>query len=387
MTERILFNRTTLVGNELAYVEESMTSGLTTTAGPFCARAGQLLEEATGAQDVLLTTSGTAALELAGMLLDLQPGDCVIVPSFTFSSSALAFAREGARILFADIEDQTLGIDPADVARLLEAAPRAGLRVRAVVAVHYGGVPCRLDELGEVLAAHPDVALVEDNAHGLFGRHRGRPLGSFGRFAAQSFHATKNLSCGEGGALLVNDEADVDRARILFEKGTDRRAFHLGLVDKYSWIDTGSSFGLSDILAAHLLGQLEQAKAIQVARRAVFERYQADLAGEAARFGYTLPVVPGTAEPAWHLFHVLLPDNATRDTVLHRMEERGVRAVFHYVPLHSSVAGRHFAGLPGECPVTDDVSGRLLRLPLHLALTDADLDRVVTEFRAALTGR
>lgn len=384
VTDRILFNRALPVGDELAYVTEAMESGLTTTSGPFCERAGARLQEETGAREVMLTTSCTAALELSGMLLDLQPGDCVIVPSFTFSTSALAFAREGARILYADIEPETLGIDPAEVARLLDEAPRHGLRVRAVVAVHYGGVPCRLDELTEVLAGHPDVALVEDNAHGLFGRHRGRPLGSFGRFATQSFHATKNFSCGEGGALLVNDERDVDRARVLYDKGTNRQAFLLGQVDKYSWVDTGSSFGLSDILAAHLAGQLEAAERIQLGRRAVWEAYAAGLADGAEEYGYQLPVVPPTAEPAWHLFHVLLPDKATRDAVLQRLNERGIRAVFHYVPLHSSVAGRRFAALDADCPVSEDTSARLLRLPLHLALTEADLDRVITEFRAAV---
>lgn len=386
MTQRILFNQAILVGDELAYVTESMRSGLTTTSGPFCERASGLLQEVTGAREVLMTTSCTSALELSAMLLDLQPGDCVIVPSFTFSTTALAFAREGAQILFADIEDRTLGIDPADVARLLEEAPRHGLRVRAVVAVHYGGIACRLDDLQEVLDEHPSVVLLEDNAHGLYGTHRGRPLGSFGRFATQSFHATKNFSCGEGGALLLHDAADVDRARVLFEKGTDRHAFHLGQVDKYTWVDTGSSFGMGDVLAAHLCGQLEAADRIQAGRRRVFERYQEALADGAEQGGYALPVVPETAGPAWHLFYVLLPDEATRNAVLHRLNDRDIRAVFHYVPLHSSTAGRRFAALRADCPVTDDVSGRLLRLPFHLALTEADQDRVVSELLAAVGG-
>jgi dTDP-4-amino-4,6-dideoxygalactose transaminase len=383
-TEDIRFNIATLMGAELAYVEESMRSGLTTSSGPFSQRAGELLRRAVPTAEVMLTTSCTAALELSALLLDLQPGDCVIVPSFTFSTSALAFAREGARILFCDIEDQTLGADPVDVERQLQRAAAAGLRVRALVVVHYAGVPCRLDELQEVLDRYPGVSLIEDNAHGLYGRHRGRPLGSFGRFATQSFHATKNFSCGEGGALLVNDPADVDRARVLYDKGTNRRAFMLGQVDKYSWVDTGSSFGLSDVLAAHLLGQLEQADRIQEGRSRICARYRESLAGVADAHQLRLPHVPETADPAYHMFYVLLPDRASRDRVLSSMNADGVRAVFHYVPLHSSVAGRRFAAIPAECPVTDDISGRLLRLPLHLSLSDADVDRVVEALVRAL---
>lgn len=386
MTEDIRFNKATLVGNELAYVEESMRSGLTTAGGPFSARAGALLAEETGGEEVLLTTSCTAALELSAMLLDLQPGDCVVVPSFTFSTSAMAFAREGAELVFCDIEEQTLGVDPAHLEHVIEAAEGAGRRVRAVVVVHYAGVPCRLDGIQQVLERHPDVSLIEDNAHGLYGRHRGRPLGSFGRFAAQSFHATKNFSSGEGGALVVNDAADVDRARILYDKGTNRRAFMLGQVDKYSWVDTGSSFGLSDVLAAHLLGQLEAHETIQSRRAGIFEHYRAALAPGAEQHGYRLPVVPQDSECAWHMFYVLLPDRAERDRVLRALNDAGIRAVFHYVPLHSSVAGRRFAAVETDCPVTDDVSGRLLRLPLHLSLTPADLERVVRAFRAAVAG-
>lgn len=384
--DEVLFNKATLVGAELDYVAESMASGRTTAGGPFTERVVELLTAELDAVDVLLTTSCTAALELSAMLLDLQPGDAVIVPSFTFATTALAFAREGAQLLYCDIEPETLGLDPEHVADLLDRADRAGVRVRAVVAVHYAGVACRLDRLQEVLADHPDVALVEDNAHGLAGRHRDRPLGSFGRFATQSFHATKNFSCGEGGALVLNDPADRERAGVLHEKGTNRRAFSLGHVDRYSWVDTGSSFGLADVLAAHLLGQLEQRALIQERRSAIWNRYHQAL-GTAAPDGLLLPSVPATADPAWHLYHVLLPDRGERDRVLQEMNAAGIWAVFHYVPLHSSVAGRRFAAPlagGGQCPVADDVSGRLLRLPLHLSLTDADVDRVVDELLAAV---
>jgi dTDP-4-amino-4,6-dideoxygalactose transaminase len=233
-----------------------------------------------------------------------------------------------------------------------------------------------------VLAGRPDVVLVEDNAHGLFGRWRGRPLGSFGRLASLSFHETKNITCGEGGALLVNDPALVDRARILYDKGTNRRAFMLGQVDKYSWVDTGSSFGLSDILAAALLAQLERRDQIQAKRRHVYEAYLAALA-PCADLGVTMPSAPEGCEPAYHLFHVLMPDHETRDRVMEQMRQEGINPTFHYVPLHSSIGGRRFAARETDCPVTTDVSNRLLRLPFFNGLTDAQIERVVESFTRA----
>lgn len=374
----IPFHRAQVLGNEVAYMAESLEHGHTSASGPFAERAGRLLQEATGGAEVLLTTSCTAALEMSAMLLDLQPGDTVIVPSFSFTSSALAFAREGAQILFCDIEPRTLGPDPASVAALLDDS------VRAVVAVHYAGVPFDVEGLRRVLADRPDVWLVEDAAHGLFGSWQGQPLGSLGRVAALSFHETKNVTCGEGGALVLNDPADVDRARILYDKGTDRHAFFLGEVDKYSWRDTGSSFGLADTLAAYLLAQLEQAEAVQARRREVHHRYVGALAPVADELGLQLPVVPPGSEPAWHLFHLLLPDQGTRSRVMARMREHGVATTFHYVPLHSSDGGRTFAARETSCPVSEDVSSRLMRLPLHAGLTDADVDRVLHELLSAV---
>ena len=251
MTDKpeIAFNVASVEGAELDHMRASLEGGHTSSGGPFTARVSELLRAETGAADALLTTSCTAALEMSAILLDLQPGDTVIVPSYTFVSSALAYVREGARILFCDIEPETLGLDPRHLAELLDDS------VRAVVVVHYGGIACDMDGIREVLKDRPDVAVVEDNAHGLFGRWRGKPLGSLGRFASQSFHETKNFVCGEGGALLLNDPEDVARAWVIYDKGTDRKAFFQGYVDKYTWRDTGSSFGLSDTLAAYLLGQ------------------------------------------------------------------------------------------------------------------------------------
>ena len=370
MTE-IPFNRPEVTGRELDYMAEALASGHTSSGGPFSKRAGAFLQEATGAEEVLLTTSCTDALELSCLLLDLGPGDTVVVPSFTFTSSALAFARQGARILFCDIEPETLGLDPRHLAELLDDT------VRAVVVVHYAGVACDVAGIRKVLADRPDVALVEDAAHGLLGRWRGEPLGGIGRMSTLSFHETKNFVCGEGGAILLNDPADVDRARVLYDKGTDRQAFFLGQVDKYSWRDTGSSFGLSDVLAAYLVAQLEQAESIQTRRRRVFEGYLEALAGPADELGLRLPVLPDDCEPAWHLFHVLLPDAEMRSPVMSAMREQGVGTTFHYVPLHSSEGGRRFAARPTECPVSTDVSSRLVRLPFFNTLTAAEVARVV----------
>ena len=377
-TTRIPFNRPEVTGRELEYMAEAMASGHTSSGGPFSRRAGEILQQATGAEEVLLTTSCTDALELSCLLLDIGPGDTVVVPSFTFTSSALAYARQGARILFCDIEPETLGLDPRHLAELMDDS------VRAVVAVHYAGIGCDVAGIRKVLADRPDVALVEDAAHGLFGSWRGEPLGGIGRMSTLSFHETKNFICGEGGAILLNDRADVDRARVLYDKGTDRQAFFLGQVDKYSWRDTGSSFGLSDVLAAYLLAQLEQAESIQARRRKVFEDYLEALAGPADELGLRLPVLPEDREPAWHLFHVLVPDAGMRSPVMATMRDEGVGTTFHYVPLHSSEGGRRFAARPTECPVSTDVSSRLIRLPFFNTLTEADVARVVDSLVGAV---
>jgi dTDP-4-amino-4,6-dideoxygalactose transaminase len=367
----IRFNVPALEGRELDYVRESLEGGHTSSGGPFSARAAELLQAETGAEEVLLTTSCSTALELSAMLMDLGPHDTVIVPSFTFTTSALAFARQGARLLFCDIEPRTLGIDPQHLAELLDDS------VRAVVLVHYAGIACDVAGVRKALTDRPDVVVVEDSAHALFGRWAGEPLGSLGRMASLSFHETKNIVCGEGGALLLNDPRDVDRARVLYEKGTDRRAFLLGEVDKYSWRDTGSSFGMSDALAAYLTAQLEQAATIQAKRRRLFETYLSLLEAPAAELGLRLPLVPADCDPAWHLFYVLMPDHDTRTRVMSRLREEGIQTTFHYVPLHSSDGGQRFSVRDVDCPVTTEVSGRLLRLPFHNNVPEADAVRVV----------
>lgn len=368
----IRFNRPGLAGNELAYIQDAVADGRTASSGPFSDRAAEFLRQAIGAEDVLLTTSCTDALEMAAMLLRLGPGDTVIVPSFTFTSTALAFARQGATIRFCDIERDTLGADPAHVRDLLDGS------VKAVVPVHYAGIGCDLAGLSEALEEWPDVSIVEDNAHGLFGKYRDKPLGAFGRFSTLSFHETKNFICGEGGALVLNDRSDIERAHVLLDKGTNRRAFMLGDVDKYSWQDVGSSFGLSDLLAAFLLAQLEQHEEILAKRSWVADRYRELLEPHVERIGIELPKVMIDRESAHHMFYVLLPNIEVRNSVLASMKASDIHPTFHYVPLHSSPAGRRFSDRGHDCPVTTEISGRLLRLPFYTDLTEGEIERVVT---------
>jgi dTDP-4-amino-4,6-dideoxygalactose transaminase len=377
-TVRIPFNRPSVQGREIEYIRAAVEHGHTSAEGPFSARAATLLREELDACDVLLTTSCTAALEMSALLLGICPGDTVVVPSFGFVTTALAFARAGAHILFCDIEERTLGLDPERLAVIMDDS------VRAVVPIHYAGVGCDMDGIQRVLERWPHAELVEDNAHGLFGLYRGRPLGSFGRFSTLSFHETKNFICGEGGALVVNREDDVRRANTVYHKGTNRREFLLGEVDKYTWQDTGSSFGLADVLAAYLCAQLEERAKILAKRRAAYNRYRRLLEPHAERHGYTLPTIPPDREQAYHMFYVLLPDGETRDRVLVGMRDLGVLATFHFVPLHDSPGGRRFAARDVPCPVSERVSARLLRLPFYTDITDVETGEVVEAFLGAL---
>ena len=360
----------------MEYMHDAVLSGHSSSGGPYTRRAEETLVQWHGAEAVLLTTSCTDALEMTGMLLGVGPGDTVIVPSFTFTSTALAYARAGARLRFCDIDPITLGLDPLRVEEAIDND------VKAIVTVHYAGVPSSIDEL-VALAAQHHIPLIEDNAHGLFATHRGRPLGSFGRMSTLSFHETKNFTCGEGGALVLNDARDVDAAHILLDKGTNRRQFLDGAVDKYTWQGVGSSFGMSDLLAAFLVGQLERAESIQRARRGAAVTYRRLLEPYVDELGLRLPHEPDDATPADHMFYVLLDSAEQRPGVIAEMKHHGVRPTFHYVPLHSSPAGREFAAAPADCPVTDDISARLLRLPFYNDLTTTQIERVVDVFVAA----
>jgi dTDP-4-amino-4,6-dideoxygalactose transaminase len=367
---RIPFNRAYISGNELQYIAEAIANGHISGNGPFTRRCEALLQEIVGSRRALLTTSCTDALEMAALLLDIHPGDQVIVPSYTFVSSINAFVLRGALPVFADIRPDTLNLDETRLEALITP------RTRAIVVIHYAGVGCEMDVILEIARRH-GVPVVEDNAQGLFARYRGRPLGSFGALAAVSFHETKNVGCGEGGALLVNDAAYVERAEIIQEKGTNRAQFFRGQVDKYTWVDVGSSFLPSDLLAAFLLAQLEARAQIQERRRVIWTRYAQGLGDWAAQHGVRLPVVPPHCEQPFHMFYLLLPSLAERQAMIERLRSRGILSVFHYVPLHLSPMGKRLGGRPGACPVSEDLADRLLRLPFYTGLTESDQAEVI----------
>jgi dTDP-4-amino-4,6-dideoxygalactose transaminase len=372
---RIPFNRPTLLGNELDYIREAVARGHLSGDGHFALRCAELLQREHGSARALMTPSCTHALELAALLLELRPGDEVIVPSFAFVTTAAAFALHGARPVFADVSRDTLNLDPA------RAAERVGPRTRAIVALHYAGVGCDLDAL-EALARRSGLRLIEDNAHGLFARRGGVALGSRGALATLSFHETKNFTGGEGGALLVNDPALVARAEILREKGTNRSRFFRGEVDKYTWVDHGSSYLPSELVSAFLFAQLEAREAVQAQRARLWQRYARELADWAKAEGAELPTLPQDCESAYHLFALLLPTPDARARLIAHLRERGILAVFHYQPLHLSPMGQRFGGRPGDCPVSEDISERLLRLPLYHALSDAEQSEVIDALRA-----
>lgn len=367
----IPFNRTYLAGSETAYVQQAMSTGPLSGDGPFTRRATDLLTQLLGVPRALLTTSCTHALDMAAILLDLRPGDEVILPSFTFCSTANAFALRGAVPVFVDCRPDTLNLDE----RLIEAAVTD--RTRAIAVVHYAGVGAAMNEIGAI-ADRYGLAVVEDNAHGLGGSYQGRPLGSFGAMATQSFHETKNVQCGEGGALVLSDERYADRAEVVREKGTNRSQFFRGVVDKYRWIDIGSSYLPSEILAAFLTAQLERFAEIQRQRRRVWDAYDSRLADWAAAQGVVRPTVPDDRVHPAHLYYLLLPDLESRQAMLKHLAEHGVHATFHYQPLHSAPAGVRFGRVgPGGCPVTDEVADRLLRLPLFAGMSDEELEQIV----------
>lgn len=375
----IPFNRPSLIGKEMEYLAQAVASGHISGDGEFTNRCHQLLEEAVNVQKVLLTTSCTHALEMAALLADIQPGDEVIVPSFTFVSTINAFVLRGARPVFADIRPDTLNINECNIEGLITN------RTKTVLLVHYAGVPCEMDKILEI-SNRFGIIIVEDNAHGLFGKYKGQPLGTFGRFATQSFHETKNFSCGEGGALLLNDPADFERAEILREKGTNRSRFFRGQVDKYSWVDIGSSFLPSDMLAAFLLAQLEERERIQARRKYIWQMYNDGLANWAQANEVGLPTIPTHCDQTYHMFYMLLPSLAARQELIAHLRQSGILSVFHYLPLHLSEMGRKFGGQEGDCPVTEDVSDRLLRLPFYFSLTDQEQQQVIEAVRSFSCG-
>lgn len=370
----IPFCRPHAVGTEFQSITHAIQTCELSGDGAITKRCHKFLEESLGVGKALLTTSCTHALEMSALLLRIKPGDEVIVPSFTFVSTANAFVLHGARTVFADIRPDTLNLDASKLEALITP------RTRAIVPVHYAGVGCEMDEILAIAKRH-GIPVIEDNAHGLFAKYKGRYLGTMGALATQSFHETKNFTCGEGGALLINDPSFVERAEIIREKGTDRSRFYRGQVDKYSWRDVGSSFLPSGILAAFLIEQLRAREAIQASRKRVFERYSAGLGDWAAANGVQLPTIPAECEQAYHMFYMLLPTHDARTRLLAHLKAERIQATFHYVPLHSSPMGQSLGGRPGQCPVTEDISDRLIRLPFWNDLTPTQQDRVISEVR------
>ncbi len=371
MTEiRVDFNQPTLMGKELEYIRQAIENRHISGDGSFTRLSQEYLQALLGVPRALLATSCTHALEMAAFLLDIQPGDEVIVPSFTFVSTINAFVIRGAKPIFIDIRPDTLNLDE----RLL--SEKITPRTRAVLPVHYAGVGCEMDEIMAVAGQH-QLVVIEDNAHGLFGKYKGRYLGTFGALATQSFHETKNITCGEGGALVINDPQYIERAEIIREKGTDRSRFFRGMVDKYTWVDSGSSYVLSDILAAFLYAQLEVSSAIQSARARIWDGYDQNLRPWAARQGVCTPFVPEHCQHPAHMYYLLMPDLPTRQRFIAFLRAKGIYTVFHYLPLHISEMGQKFGGKAGDCPVTESVSDRLVRLPFYNTLTPEDQAHVI----------
>lgn len=373
----IPFNKPYMTGRELEYIAEAHRNGHLSGDGPFTRRCHAWLEEHTGSARALLTHSCTAALEMAAILLDLVPGDEVIMPSFTFVSTANAFVLRGAVPVFVDIRADTLNIDE----ELIEAAITP--RTRAICVVHYAGVSADMDRIMAIARKH-GLAVVEDAAQGVMSKYRGRPLGSIGDLAAYSFHETKNVIAGEGGCLLVNNPAYAERAEIIREKGTNRARFFRGQVDKYSWVDLGSSYLPGEVTAAFLFAQLEDADAITTRRLAIWDRYRQWAEAALAGTGIGLPTVPQDCTQNAHMFYLLFPSLETRTRFIDGMRARGIQCVFHYLPLHSSDAGRTYGRASGELPITDRTSDGIVRMPLWLGI-EPHLDTILAEASACAT--
>ena len=374
---KVDFNKPYIAKHELDYLKQSIESNHISGDGPFTKKCHQFLEQTFGVKKALLTTSCTHALEMSALLLNLGPEDEVIVPSFTFVSTVNAFILRGVKPAFADIRPDTLNIDEAKIDSLINNY------TKAIYLVHYAGVGCEMDRILEIARKH-HLSVVEDNAHGLFGKYKGKFLGTFGSMATQSFHETKNISCGEGGALLINDPAFIERAEIIREKGTNRSRFFRGQVDKYTWVDLGSSYLPSDILAAILFSQFEATEEIQLIRKQIWLRYNEGLADWAKDNSVQIPFVPEHCEQSYHMFYLLMPDLKTRQDFIAFLKNKNINAVFHYVPLHTSDMGKRFGYNDGDLPVTESVSDRLVRLPFYndLGLKDQEIViEAINEYR------
>lgn len=367
---RIKFNVPPKTGRENEYIEEAIQSGHICGAGQFTAKCEKKLEEMTGAPRALLTTSCTQALEMAALLAGIKQGDEVIMPSYTFVSTANAFVLRGAKIVFVDVRPDTMNIDEKKI------EPAITEKTKAIVPVHYAGVGCEMDTIMDIAGKY-GLKVIEDAAQGVMSTYKGKALGTFGDYGCFSFHETKNYSMGEGGAILVNHEEDVDAAEIVREKGTNRKRFLQGKVDKYTWVSAGSSYLPSDINAAYLLPQLEDAEIINNDRLRSWERYFEGLRILQDKGDVTLPVIPEDCVHNAHMFYIKTKDLEERGRLIHYLDEQDILSVFHYVPLHSSEAGMKYGEFHGEDEYTTKESEKLLRLPMYYGLTESDQDRVI----------
>ena len=367
---KIPFNRADIGKHDLELLSESISAGHISGNGPFTKQSEARITEILGNDKTLLTTSCTHALEMAALLLRLQPGDEVIVPAFTFVSTASAFMLYGAKPIFVDVRQDTLNIDIDQV----EAAITS--RTKAICVVHYGGIACEMERLVKISRDH-NLVLIEDNAHGLFAKYKGKYLGTFGALATQSFHETKNITCGEGGALIINDPSLSERAEILREKGTDRTKFLRGQVDKYTWVDVGSSWVISDLLAAILYGQLLRADEIYLQRIKIWSRYHNELASWASSNSVITPTVPDGCEHTGHVYHLRFQRGIQRDKFIEHLKNLSIYAVFHYQPLHLSTVGRSIGGKDGQFPITESAGDCLIRLPLFNTMSEDEQSHVI----------
>ena len=363
------FNKIHPQGNEIKYISEAIKSFHISGDGIFTKKCSKILEKSLGVPKALLTTSCTHALEMSAILMNIKPGDEVIIPSFTFVSTVNAFVLRGAVPVFADIRSDTLNLDESQLENIITE------KTKAIVLVHYAGVGCEIDTIIKIAKKYK-IFVIEDNAHGLFGKYKGKFLGTFGVFSTNSFHETKNFTSGEGGALIINDSEYLGRSEIIREKGTNRTAFFRGQIDKYGWVDIGSSYLPSDILAAYLYAQFEKRKEIQLKRKKIWEYYNKNLSSWAKDNNVILPYIPEHCEQAYHMFYMLLPSLSARTKFIDSMKNKDINCVFHYLPLNDSIMGKKYGWEKGDCPITEKVSDTLVRLPFYNDLLP-DIDYVV----------
>jgi dTDP-4-amino-4,6-dideoxygalactose transaminase len=375
---KIPFNIPHYTGKELDYIKAVMETGKICGDGIYTSKINEFIEEKFGAKKALFVTSGSSALDMAALLIGLKPGDEVIMPSYTFVSTANSVVLRGARVIFADIDPRTMNIDPEDIER------RITRKTRAIFPVHYAGVSCDMDRIME-LADKYGLRVVEDAAQGVNAKYKGKYLGTIGDIGCYSFHETKNYVCGEGGAILINrDDALVERAEIIREKGTNRRKFLLGQVDKYSWVDIGSSYLGSDILAGFLYAQLESMEEINNMRRQRYEFYFKALEDLMRRGFIGLPFVPDGCDMNFHMFYIVLKSEEERNRIMNRLKKNEINAVFHYIPLHLSSMGERMGYKKGDLPITEEYAGRLLRLPLYADLKEEEQKYIVEKIHDIL---